>query len=103
MRLGVAAPFLANLDADTRSAFEGALAKLRAAGVTVLEVQLPELMALIEKLRAILASDTLLMQIVVDELDVTFADVASNTPEEGLGDTGALAQAIQRLPEGQGG
>lgn len=43
VRLGVAQPFLANLDADTRAAFDAALAKLRAAGVTIVDVQMPKL------------------------------------------------------------
>ena len=46
VRLGVAQPFLANLDADTRAAFDAALAKLRAAGVTIVEVRMPDLLAL---------------------------------------------------------
>ena len=46
VRLGIAQPFLANLDADTRAAFDAALAKLRAAGVTVVDVQMPNLMEL---------------------------------------------------------
>jgi indoleacetamide hydrolase len=46
VRLGVAQPFLANLDADTRAAFDAALARLRAAGVTVVDVAMPDLMAL---------------------------------------------------------
>nr|WP_222622855.1 indoleacetamide hydrolase [Ramlibacter cellulosilyticus] len=46
VRLGVAQPFLANLDVDTRTAFDAALAKLRAAGVTIVDVPLPTLMAL---------------------------------------------------------
>jgi mandelamide amidase len=46
VRLGLAQPFLANLDADTRAAFDAALAKLRAAGVTIVDVQMPDLMAL---------------------------------------------------------
>ncbi len=46
VRLGVAPDFLANLDADTRAAFDAALARLRTAGVTVVEVQMPGLAAL---------------------------------------------------------
>lgn len=46
VRLGLAQPFLANLDADTRAAFDSALGKLRAAGVTIVDVQMPDLMAL---------------------------------------------------------
>ena len=41
VRLGIAQPFLANLDADTRAAFDAALAKLRAAGVTIVDVPMP--------------------------------------------------------------
>jgi RNA polymerase sigma-70 factor (ECF subfamily) len=37
----------------------------------------------------------------VDDLDVTFADLAANTPDEGVGDEAALADAIRRLPDGQ--
>ena len=43
VRVGVAPEFLANLDADTRTAWEAALARVRAAGVTVVDVSLPEL------------------------------------------------------------
>jgi RNA polymerase sigma-70 factor (ECF subfamily) len=39
-------------------------------------------------------------ELVLDD-DVTFADQSSNTPDEGVGDTEALAAAIRRLPEGQ--
>lgn len=46
VRLGVAQPFLANLDADTRAAFDAALARLRSAGATVVDVAMPDLMAL---------------------------------------------------------
>ncbi|MCZ2173970.1 MAG: indoleacetamide hydrolase [Burkholderiales bacterium] len=46
VRLGVAAPTWANLDADTRAAMEAALAKLKAAGVTVIDVDMPKLMEL---------------------------------------------------------
>jgi indoleacetamide hydrolase len=46
VRLGVAQPFLANLDADTRTAFDAALARMRAAGVSIVDVQMPEVMAL---------------------------------------------------------
>ena len=37
----------------------------------------------------------------VDDLDVTFADLATNAPDEGIGDAEALAQAIRQLPDGQ--
>ena len=43
VRLGLAAPFLANLDADTRAGFDAALARLRNAGVTIVDVQMPQL------------------------------------------------------------
>lgn len=46
VRLGLVPDFLANLDGDTRGAFDAALAKLRAAGVTVVDVQMPGLAAL---------------------------------------------------------
>ncbi|MFT4193304.1 indoleacetamide hydrolase [Ottowia sp.] len=46
VRVGVAEDFLAKLDADTRAAWDVALARVRAAGVTVVEVPLPGLMAL---------------------------------------------------------
>lgn len=46
VRLGVEPAFLANLDDDTRRAFEAALARLKAAGVTVVDVTMPGLMAL---------------------------------------------------------
>jgi RNA polymerase sigma-70 factor (ECF subfamily) len=35
------------------------------------------------------------------DLDVTFADLATNTPDEGVGDLEALAVAIRELPAGQ--
>ncbi|MBX3585959.1 MAG: indoleacetamide hydrolase [Ramlibacter sp.] len=44
LRLGVNAAFLAHLDADTRGAWEAALAKLKAAGVTLVPVDMPRLM-----------------------------------------------------------
>ncbi|HEX7045866.1 MAG TPA: indoleacetamide hydrolase [Burkholderiales bacterium] len=46
VRLGVAAPFLANMDDDTKQAFDAALDRLRAAGVTVVDVEMPGLMQL---------------------------------------------------------
>jgi mandelamide amidase len=46
VRLGVVADFLAHMDADTQAAFDAALAKLRAAGVTVVPVSMPGLAAL---------------------------------------------------------
>jgi mandelamide amidase len=44
VRLGLAKAFLANLDADTQAAFDAALARLKAAGVAIVEVELPRLM-----------------------------------------------------------
>ena len=46
VRLGVVPAFLANLDADTRAATDASLAKLRAAGVTLVDVEMPKLMEL---------------------------------------------------------
>lgn len=46
VRVGVAAATLVNLDADTRAAFDAAVAKMKAAGVTVLDVDMPKLMEL---------------------------------------------------------
>ena len=46
VRLGLVKDFLANTDADTQAAFDAALAKARAAGVTVVDVQMPKLMEL---------------------------------------------------------
>jgi len=43
VRLGVAPAFYANLDADTRAATDAALAKLRAAGATLVDVDMPQL------------------------------------------------------------
>jgi indoleacetamide hydrolase len=43
VRLGCAKQFLANMDEDTRVAFEAALAKLRAVGVTIVDVDMPDL------------------------------------------------------------
>ena len=40
-------------------------------------------------------------ELAVEDLDVTFADLTANTTDEGMADTEALAQAIQRLPAGQ--
>jgi RNA polymerase sigma factor (sigma-70 family) len=37
----------------------------------------------------------------VDDVQVTFADVATNTTDEGIGDLEALEQAIHALPVGQ--
>lgn len=45
VRLGLVADFQANLDADTRAAFDAAVAKLRAAGVTIVDVAMPGLAA----------------------------------------------------------
>ena len=46
VRLGVVPAFFANLDADTQAATDAALAKLRAAGVTLVDVEMPKLMEL---------------------------------------------------------
>jgi Asp-tRNAAsn/Glu-tRNAGln amidotransferase A subunit and related amidases len=46
VRLGVTAALLANLDADTQAAFDAAVAKMKAAGVTVVDVDMPKLMEL---------------------------------------------------------
>lgn len=40
-------------------------------------------------------------EVVVEDLDVTFAAVAPNTEDEGAGDVEALTHAIQALPAGQ--
>jgi RNA polymerase sigma-70 factor (ECF subfamily) len=40
-------------------------------------------------------------ELAVDDLEVTFADLTANTPDEGIGDDEALAQAIRQLPAGQ--
>jgi RNA polymerase sigma-70 factor (ECF subfamily) len=40
-------------------------------------------------------------QVVFDEEDVTFADLAANTVDEPTGDAAALAHAIRGLPAGQ--
>lgn len=46
VRLGLAPEFLANLDADTKAAFDAALQRLRGAGVEVVNVPMPTLMQL---------------------------------------------------------
>ncbi|TFZ07074.1 indoleacetamide hydrolase [Ramlibacter henchirensis] len=43
VRLGIVRSMLANLDADTRAAWEATTAKLRGAGVTLVEVPMPQL------------------------------------------------------------
>jgi Asp-tRNA(Asn)/Glu-tRNA(Gln) amidotransferase A subunit family amidase len=43
VRLGVMPGFLANLDGDTRAAWETSLARIKAAGVTVVDVAMPQL------------------------------------------------------------
>jgi indoleacetamide hydrolase len=43
VRLGLVKPMLANMDADTQQAFDAALAKLKSAGVRVVEVEMPQL------------------------------------------------------------
>jgi RNA polymerase sigma-70 factor (ECF subfamily) len=40
-------------------------------------------------------------ELAVDNLDVTFSTLASNTSDEGVADDDALARAIQQLPEAQ--
>lgn len=46
VRLGLVKELQANMDADTQGAFDAALAKLRAAGVSVVDVEMPKLMEL---------------------------------------------------------
>ena len=46
VRVGLVPDFQANMDADTRAAFDAALVKLRGAGVTVVEVAMPGLATL---------------------------------------------------------
>ena len=46
LRLGLEKALLANMDADTQAAFDAALVKLKAAGVTLVEVDMPKLMEL---------------------------------------------------------
>jgi indoleacetamide hydrolase len=46
LRLGLVKETLANMDADTQAVFDATLGKLRAAGVTLVDLQAPELMAL---------------------------------------------------------
>ena len=46
VRLGVARPFYANLDDDTRAVMDDAAQKMKAAGVTLVEVEMPRLMEL---------------------------------------------------------
>ena len=46
VRLGLVKEMLANQDADTQAAFDAALAKLKAAGVTLVEVEMPQLVEL---------------------------------------------------------
>lgn len=43
VRLGIAKPFLANMDADTKAAVDAAFAKMREAGVTLVEIDMPKL------------------------------------------------------------
>jgi Asp-tRNA(Asn)/Glu-tRNA(Gln) amidotransferase A subunit family amidase len=50
LRLGVVNAMLANLDSDTETAFRTALDKLRKAGVTVIEVEMPNLTELNSKI-----------------------------------------------------
>ena len=46
LRIGVFAPMLANLDADTKAGFDLALQKMRDGGVTIVDVDIPGLMEL---------------------------------------------------------
>jgi indoleacetamide hydrolase len=46
VRLGLVKDLQANMDADTQAVFDAALAKAKAAGVTVVDVQMPKLMEL---------------------------------------------------------
>ncbi|HEY0877191.1 MAG TPA: amidase family protein, partial [Zeimonas sp.] len=46
VRLGIVAPLFADLDADTKEAVDAALEKLRGAGVTLVDVEMPQLMEL---------------------------------------------------------
>ena len=46
VRVGLVGAFLANMDSDTQAVFDGALAKLKAAGMTVVPVEMPQLAAL---------------------------------------------------------
>lgn len=46
VRLGLVKALLANMDADTQAAFDAALAKLKEAGVTLVEVDMPRLQEL---------------------------------------------------------
>ena len=46
LRVGVFAPTLANLDADTQAAFDMALKKMKEAGVTIVDVEIPGLLEL---------------------------------------------------------
>jgi mandelamide amidase len=43
VRIGIARSMLTNLDADTEAAFHAAIAKVKAQGVTVVEIEMPEL------------------------------------------------------------
>jgi indoleacetamide hydrolase len=46
VRLGLVKELLANMDADTQAAFDAAITKLKGAGVTVVDVEMPKLMDL---------------------------------------------------------
>ena len=46
VRLGLVKPMLANMDADTQAAFDAVLAKLKGAGVTLVDVEMPKLLEL---------------------------------------------------------
>lgn len=46
VRLGLVKPLLANMDADTQAAFDAAIGKLKGAGVTLVDVEMPQLIEL---------------------------------------------------------
>ncbi len=43
IRIGIAKAMLVNLDADTEAAFQAAIAKVKAQGVTIVEIEMPQL------------------------------------------------------------
>lgn len=43
MRIGIVSSMLTNLDADTNAAFQAAVAKMKAQGVTMVEIEMPQL------------------------------------------------------------
>jgi Asp-tRNA(Asn)/Glu-tRNA(Gln) amidotransferase A subunit family amidase len=46
VRLGLVKPLLANMDADTQAAFDAAVTRLKGAGATLVDVEMPKLMEL---------------------------------------------------------